>query len=101
MAPARPSCDGDPRLVIQPRPYDHPDVRRLVDELYVEQIGRYGFADAPNEDPTEFAPPLGVFLVAYADDIPCACGGMRFIMRLLLQSFFLVRKSSYKLSHRC
>jgi GNAT superfamily N-acetyltransferase len=77
MAPARPSSDSNPRLVIQPRPYDHPDVRRLVDELYLEQIGRYGFADAPNEDPTEFAPPLGVFLVAYADDIPCACGGMR------------------------
>ena len=26
---------------------------------------------------TDVAPPLGVFLVAYADEIPCACGGMR------------------------
>ncbi len=77
MAPAKPPRDDDPHLVIQPRPYDHPDVRSLVDDLYLEQVGRYGFADAPNEDPTDFAPPLGVFLVAYADGIPCACGGMR------------------------
>jgi GNAT superfamily N-acetyltransferase len=77
MASALHPYDHDPRLAIEPRPYDHPDARRLLDELYLEQIGRYGFADAPDEDPTEFAPPTGLFLVAYAGDLPCACGGLR------------------------
>jgi len=39
--------DGDPHLVIQPRTTTTPTARRLIDELFLEQVGRYDFADAP------------------------------------------------------
>ncbi len=57
--------------------YDHPDVVRLVWALHDEQVGRYGFADAVEADPVEYAPPRGLFLVAYVDGVPSACGGYR------------------------
>jgi GNAT superfamily N-acetyltransferase len=65
------------RHVIKPRPYDHPDVRHLTAALYLDQLTRYGFADAPDDAPCDFSPPGGLFLVAYLDDEPCACGGIR------------------------
>ncbi|MFC5188133.1 GNAT family N-acetyltransferase [Actinomadura harenae] len=65
------------RLNLRPRSYDHPDVRRLTADLYREQLARYGFADAPDDLPAAFAPPNGLFLVAYEDETPCACGGVQ------------------------
>ncbi len=64
-------------IEIVERAYDHPDAVRLVQALYDEQIGRYGFADPVEADPAEYAPPRGLFLVAYVDGIPSACGGYR------------------------
>ncbi len=59
------------------RPYNHPDAVRLVQALYDEQVGRYGFADPVEADPATYSPPHGLFLVAYVDGIPSACGGYR------------------------
>ena len=59
------------------RSYDHPDAVRLLRALYEEQVGRYGFADPVDADPDAYAPPNGLFLVAYVADVPSACGGYR------------------------
>lgn len=59
------------------RQYDHPDAVRLVRALYEEQVGRYGFADPVEADPAAYSPPHGLFLVAYVDGVPSACGGYR------------------------
>ncbi len=59
------------------RAYDHPDVVRLVWALHDEQVGRYGFGDAVEADPAEYAPPRGLFLIAYVDGVSSACGGYR------------------------
>jgi GNAT superfamily N-acetyltransferase len=77
MAHALSPFERDPRHVVQPRPYDHPDARQLTNELYLEQLARYGVADAPIDAVDDFAPPKGLFLVAYVDGVPCACGGIR------------------------
>ncbi|GAA3971651.1 GNAT family N-acetyltransferase [Actinomadura viridis] len=77
MAHALSPFERDHRRVVRPRPYDHPDARRLTNELYLEQLARYAAADAPIDAVEDFAPPKGLFLVAYADGVPCACGGIR------------------------
>lgn len=59
------------------RQYDHPDAVRLVRALYDEQVDRYGFADPVEADPATYVPPYGLFLVAYVDGVPSACGGYR------------------------
>jgi GNAT superfamily N-acetyltransferase len=64
-------------IEIVERPYDHPDAVRLVQALYDEQVGRYGFADPVEADPAEYAPPRGLFLVAYVDGVPSASAGYR------------------------
>ncbi len=70
-----PSCArSDPRTE---RAYDHPDAVGLLQALYDEQVDRYGFADPVQADPAEYAPPRGLFLVAYVDGVPSACGGYR------------------------
>ena len=63
--------------VLTQLPYDHPDAARLVRALFDEQVGRYGFADPIAADPADYAPPRGLFLVAYTNGTPCACGGYR------------------------
>ncbi|MEO3827346.1 GNAT family N-acetyltransferase [Actinomadura sp. B10D3] len=77
MAHALSPFERDPRHVVQPRPYDHPDARWLTNELYLEQLARYDVADAPIDSVDDFAPPNGLFLIAYVDGVPCACGGIR------------------------
>lgn len=77
MAQAHSLLDDGHRYVIEPRPYDQPDVRHLTGKLYTEQLVRYGFADIPDDSIDEFLPPQGLFLVAYAHGVPCACGGVR------------------------
>jgi GNAT superfamily N-acetyltransferase len=73
VEPARPT--GSVEIV--ERQYDHPDAVRLVRALYDEQVGRYGFADPVEADPAMYSPPHGLFLVAYVDGVPSACGGYR------------------------
>jgi len=64
-------------IEIVERAYDHPDAVRLVHALYDEQVARYGFADPVDADPAAYAPTHGLFLVAYVDGVPSACGGYR------------------------
>jgi GNAT superfamily N-acetyltransferase len=63
--------------VIEKVAYDHPDAVQLIAELQQEYVVRYGGEDKTPVDPAEFAPPLGLFLVAYVDGVPAACGGWR------------------------
>jgi GNAT superfamily N-acetyltransferase len=57
--------------------FDHPDAMKLIAEVQQEYVVRYGGEDVTPVDPAEFAPPLGLFLVAYVDGVPAACGGWR------------------------
>jgi GNAT superfamily N-acetyltransferase len=57
--------------------YDHPDAVALIAEVQQEYVVRYGDQDGTPVDPAEFAPPRGLFLVAYVDGSPAACGGWR------------------------
>jgi GNAT superfamily N-acetyltransferase len=57
--------------------FDHPDAVKLIAEVQQEYVVRYGDEDATPLDPAEFAPPRGLFLVAYVDGTPAACGGWR------------------------
>lgn len=62
---------------IHQRPYDHPDAVLLVNALFEDQADRYGYADPAEADPAHYAPPHGLFLVAYSGAVPVACGGYR------------------------
>ncbi|WP_183656365.1 GNAT family N-acetyltransferase [Prauserella isguenensis] len=57
--------------------FDHPDSTKLIDLVQQEYVSRYGDPDVTPVDPAEFAPPQGIFLVGYRDDVPVACGGWR------------------------
>jgi GNAT superfamily N-acetyltransferase len=52
---------------IEIRRYEHPDSAALIAEVQQEYVVRYGSPDDSPVDPAEFAPPLGLFLVGYAD----------------------------------
>ena len=58
-------------------PYDHPDVRRLVDELQSYFVEIYGGPDRTPVDPAEFTEPAGAFFVVYESGEPVAMGGWR------------------------
>ncbi|WP_327375914.1 GNAT family N-acetyltransferase [Streptomyces sp. NBC_01216] len=64
---------------IHPTPYDHPDAVKLDDAVQLEYIARYGDeGDATPLDAAMFAPPLGLYLLAYdTEDRPVATGGWR------------------------
>ena len=62
---------------IEVRTYDHPDAVSLIADVQQEYVVRYGDQDKTPVDPAEFSPPLGLFLVAYVDGEPAACGGWR------------------------
>jgi GNAT superfamily N-acetyltransferase len=57
--------------------FDSPAAQAFIAELQTEYLRRYGEGDATPVDPAEFAPPRGLFLVAYLDGVPAACGGWR------------------------
>jgi GNAT superfamily N-acetyltransferase len=65
------------RFVIESRPYGDADVARMVAEVQVEYVTRYGSEDAAAVDPAEFDPPTGLFLVGLLDGVPVATGGWR------------------------
>ena len=64
-------------FVIESRPYDHPDVDRLVGELQAEYVQRYGGPDETPIELGEFDPPNGLFLVGLLDDEPVVTGAWR------------------------
>ncbi|MER5352447.1 GNAT family N-acetyltransferase [Kitasatospora sp. NPDC002551] len=57
--------------------YGHPDAQLLAAEVQQEYVRRYGEADLTELHPEHFEPPAGLFLVAYLDGAPVACGGWR------------------------
>ncbi|WP_328560981.1 GNAT family N-acetyltransferase [Streptomyces coelicoflavus] len=60
-------------------PFDHPDAVKLNNEVQAEYDIRYGDGgDATYLAPSDFAPPNGLYLVAYDEnDVPVASGGWR------------------------
>lgn len=65
-------------MEIRPVPYDHPDAVRLTELVQQEYARRYGSeGDRTPLAPEMFAPPNGVFFVAYEDGRPLATGGWR------------------------
>ncbi|MFD5509875.1 GNAT family N-acetyltransferase [Streptomyces sp. NPDC127051] len=60
-------------------PYDHPDALKLNDQVQLEYQARYGGeGDVTPLDPAMFAPPNGLYLLAYGPTgAPIASGGWR------------------------
>lgn len=57
--------------------FDHPDAAKLMAEVQLEYVKRYGSEDATPMDPAQFAPPRGLFLVGYVGEVPVATGAWR------------------------
>jgi GNAT superfamily N-acetyltransferase len=57
--------------------YDHPDAGPLIAELQQYFLVQYGEEDMTPVDPAQFAPPRGLFLIAYLDGRAVGCGGWR------------------------
>lgn len=57
--------------------YDDPDAAKLIDEVQLEYVARYGAPDETPVDVTEFISPRGLFLVGYLDGVPVASGAWR------------------------
>ncbi|MFF7730642.1 GNAT family N-acetyltransferase [Streptomyces sp. NPDC008001] len=58
--------------------YDHPDAVKLQDRVQLEYVERYGDGDLTPLEPAQFAPPRGLYLIAYEPDgSPVATGGWR------------------------
>jgi len=66
-----------PDIVFRTVGYDEPDAVKLITEVQQEYIRRYGTTDETPVAAAEFAPPLGLFLVGYHNEIPLVCGGWR------------------------
>jgi GNAT superfamily N-acetyltransferase len=66
-------------MFIRPVSFDHPDAVKLNDLVQAEYDLRYGDGgDMTPLDPAMFAPPTGLYLIAYdAHDRPVATGGWR------------------------
>lgn len=76
MSRTEPAADL-PSLEIAARPYDHPDAQGLIWALFDDQVARYGYADPAEAEPAKYAPPQGLFIVAYLDGTPASGGGYR------------------------
>ncbi|TDU77755.1 MULTISPECIES: GNAT family N-acetyltransferase [unclassified Streptomyces] len=66
-------------IQLQAVPYDHPDAVKLNDQVQLEyQVLYGGEGDVTPLDPAMFAPPNGLYLLAYdASGTPVASGGWR------------------------
>jgi len=61
-----------------PRPYDHPDVVALTQEVQTHYVALYGGqGDQSLVDAADFEAPTGHFVVGYLQDVPVAMGGWR------------------------
>jgi GNAT superfamily N-acetyltransferase len=68
---------ASPSIEMRDEPYDGPSAQLLIDAVQAEYVVRYGGPDETPVDPGEFAPPQGLFVVAYLDGAPVAMGGLR------------------------
>ncbi|GGM04305.1 N-acetyltransferase [Streptomyces fumigatiscleroticus] len=64
---------------IRPVSFDHPDARKLNDQVQAEYDARYGDGgDATPLAASDFQPPNGLYLLGYDEnDVPIASGGWR------------------------
>ncbi len=62
---------------MRPVRFDHPDAVRLSALVQAEYRRRFGYDDMTPLHPDHFDPPYGLFLVAYREGRPVACGGWR------------------------
>ena len=62
---------------IRPSRFGAPAARKLIDAAQADLAQRYGSGDESPIEPVEFDPPEGMFLVAWKDGEPVACGGWR------------------------
>jgi len=61
-----------------PRPYGHPDVVALTDEVQAHYRELYdGEGDQGPAEVADFEPPTGHFVVGYVEGVPVAMGGWR------------------------
>ncbi|MFD5082513.1 GNAT family N-acetyltransferase [Kitasatospora sp. NPDC058406] len=67
----------DDSIEIRVTGYGHPDAQRLSAEVQEEYVRRYGEGDLTELHPDHFEAPDGLFLIAYLDGEPVACGGWR------------------------
>ena len=58
-------------------PITHADAARLVEEVQLEYVARYGGRDETPLQPGYFDPPNGAFFVGYLDDVALATGAWR------------------------
>src|SRR4051794_39573046 len=67
-------------LALREEPLDAPGARPLL-ECFAEEIASlypgWTPSSGPRADPEDFAPPGGVFLVAYAAERAVGCGGLK------------------------
>lgn len=63
--------------VIRPSLITDPDAARLVEEVQLEYVARYGSRDETPLEPGYFEPPAGAFFVGYLDRVPIATGAWR------------------------
>jgi len=75
-------CNGDrpaysPGVELIPRPYGHPDVVALTDEVQAHYRELYGSPDSSLMEVADFEAPTGHFVVGYLDGVPVAMGGWR------------------------
>lgn len=63
--------------VIRPSLITDPDAARLVEEVQLEYVARYGSRDETPLEPGYFEPPAGAFFVGYLDGVPVATGAWR------------------------
>lgn len=54
-----------------------PDALAFLRALHREQVSRYGFADPPELDASQYTPPTGMFVIVHQDAIAVGCGGYR------------------------
>ena len=64
-------------LHIERVPITHPDAQRLIDEVQLEYVARYGSEDTSPIDPAEFEDPVGQFFVARQGGAAVAMGAWR------------------------
>ncbi|MFJ9446859.1 GNAT family N-acetyltransferase [Kitasatospora sp. NPDC101235] len=57
--------------------YAHPDAQALSAEVQQEYVRRYGDPDETVMHSEDFEAPAGLFMIAYLDGRPVACGGWR------------------------
>jgi GNAT superfamily N-acetyltransferase len=65
------------RVELRAAAYDSPVAQDLVARVQQEYVVRYGGPDAAVVDAAEFAPPNGLFLVAYDGGVAAGCGAWR------------------------